>query len=69
MKNQTGFIFKVLIISLLLSVVIKYVGPYLNIPLTAQIVLIIVPLPSIILGIALLWRYQQQQKTNSQQIN
>jgi hypothetical protein len=65
MENQTGFVLKVFLLSAVLSAMIKYVGPYLNIPAESQIVLIIVLLPSLVLAIALWWRNQQQQNSIS----
>jgi len=64
MSTKTGFIFKVLILSTVLSILIKYGGRYLNIPPTSQIALFLVLLPSVILAIALRWRQQQQTSVN-----
>ena len=51
MNNQIGFIFKIAIASLLLSVIIKYGGQMLPLTPTNTIALVIVLLPSIILAI------------------
>lgn len=61
MQNQFGFVLKVFLVSAGLSVLIKYVLPNLSIPGTATNVLIIVFLPTVIMAIVLLWRFQRQQ--------
>ncbi|PPS44158.1 hypothetical protein [Chroococcidiopsis sp. TS-821] len=58
--NQTGFIFKILLLSAVISVLIKYGGAYLPILPTATNALVIVLLPSIVMAIALYRRYYQQ---------
>lgn len=63
MENKTAFILKIFILSFVLSGMIKYGAPYLKIPAESNIVLIIVLLPTILLAIALWWRYQQQQNS------
>jgi membrane protein implicated in regulation of membrane protease activity len=63
MENKTEFILKVFILSAILSAIIKYVCPYFNVPAASEIALIVVFLPSILLAIALWWRYQQQQNS------
>ncbi|MBN3877141.1 MULTISPECIES: hypothetical protein [unclassified Nostoc] len=62
MENQLGLILKLLLLSALLSVLIKYAGPSLSIPATATNALIIVFLPIAIVAIALLWRFQAQKQ-------
>ncbi|MEH2464929.1 hypothetical protein [Nostoc sp.] len=62
MENQLGFVLKLLLLSALLSVLIKYVGPSLSIPATATNALIIVLLPIVIMAIALVWRFQAQKQ-------
>ncbi len=64
MKSQALFIVKLLIISAVLSMAIKYVAPSLAIPPTATNALIAVLLPTIMLAIAFLFRYTtfNQQK-------
>ena len=64
MDNQTGFILKVLVISTGLSVLIKYVGPALEVGATLLNVLILVFLPTLTMAIALWWRAQQQGQQN-----
>ncbi|OKH27003.1 hypothetical protein [Chroogloeocystis siderophila] len=58
--NQTGFIFKVLLLSAVISVLIKYGGSYVLIVPTTINALIVVLLPSIVMAIALFQRFQQQ---------
>lgn len=55
--KQTGFIFKVLVISTGLSILIKYGGPSLSIPPTLTNVLIVVLMPTVVVAIALGGRY------------
>ncbi|MEH2289656.1 hypothetical protein [Nostoc sp.] len=62
MENQLGLILKLLLLSALLSVLIKYAGPSLLIPATASNALIIVLLPIALVAIALLWRFQAQKQ-------
>lgn len=56
MQNQIGFILKLFLLSGLLSALIKYVGPLINIPPRGISALIAVFLPSVVLGIIFLWR-------------
>jgi hypothetical protein len=63
MGNQLGLVLKLLLLSALLSLLIKYAGPSLPIPATATNALIIILLPIVILAIALLWRFQTQKLT------
>jgi hypothetical protein len=62
MENQLGFVLKLLLLSALLSLLIKYVAPSVSIPATATNALIIVLLPNVIIAIALLWRFQAQRQ-------
>lgn len=58
MSIQINFIIKVLVLSLSISLMIKYVSPSLPpIPATSWNALIAVLTPTIILAIALLWRF------------
>ena len=52
---------KILLPSVLISIGIKFLGPRLAIPATTMVVLAIVLLPSLVLGVALLWRGWQQR--------
>ncbi|AFY49318.1 hypothetical protein Nos7524_3526 [Nostoc sp. PCC 7524] len=62
MENQLGFMGKLLLVSALLSGVIKYAAPSFPIPATDANALIIVLLPTVIIAIALLWRFQAQKQ-------
>lgn len=65
MATQASFIFKVLILSAGLSVLIKYGGSSLPVAATLVNVLITVLTPTLIVAIALSWRawkYQQSRK-------
>ncbi len=55
--KQFGFISEVLVISTMLSYLIKYGGPYLSISATSLNALLIVVMPTIVMAIALLARY------------
>lgn len=61
--NQMSFIVKLLVVSALLSGLIKYVAPSVEIPATDAIALMIVLLPTVIIAIALAWRFQIQKQT------
>jgi membrane protein implicated in regulation of membrane protease activity len=63
MENQLGLLLKVFLLSTVLSLLIKYAAPSLAIPGTDINALIIVLLPSVILAIALLWRFQVQKES------
>lgn len=58
--NQTGFIFKVLLLSAAISILIKYGGSYLPLMPTPKNALIVVFLPTLAMAIALFQRFQQQ---------
>ncbi|MHC5937856.1 hypothetical protein [Nostoc sp.] len=62
MENQLGLVLKLLLLSALLSLLIKYAAPSLSIPATASNALIIILLPIVIIAIALLWRFQAQNQ-------
>lgn len=57
LMEQTGFIFKVLVISAGVSILIKYGGPTLSIPPTLTNVLLFVLGPTVVMAIALGTRY------------
>ncbi|MEH2162194.1 MAG: hypothetical protein V7K38_14410 [Nostoc sp.] len=63
MVNQLGLVLKLLLLSALLSLLIKYAGPSVPIPATATNALIIILSPIVIIAIALLWRFQAQKLT------
>ncbi len=58
METQLNFILKVLILSAVVSVLIKYASPSLPIAPTSLNALIGVMTPTIVLAIALWWRTQ-----------
>ena len=59
-----GFILKLLALSALVSVAIKYLGPQVSIAATDINALVIVLLPTVIMAIALFWRFQSAQNQN-----
>lgn len=59
MNSKIGFIVKIAIASLVLSLIIKYGGQTLPISATNTLALIIVLLPSVILGIIFGFKYQK----------
>nr|WP_242039833.1 hypothetical protein [Anabaena sphaerica] len=61
MKNQILFLLKLLLLSTLISFLIKYAGPMFLIPLTSTNALILVLLPTIIMITVLLWRIPAQK--------
>jgi membrane protein implicated in regulation of membrane protease activity len=58
-----GFIVKVMVLSVLLSIGIKYGGPFLPISANATTALIAVLLPSTVLAIVLGWRWQRYRNS------
>ncbi|MBD2440094.1 hypothetical protein [Nostoc sp. FACHB-110] len=63
MENQLIFIAKLLVVSAVLSLLMKYVLPSAPIPATVTNALILVLSPTVIMAIALLWRFQTQKQT------
>lgn len=59
MDNKITFLLKVLLLSLGLSVLIKFIGPLLSIPASSAIALVAVCLPSVILAMLFSWRARQ----------
>ena len=57
MDTQTGFVIKVLLLSAVLSFLIKYGGRYILIQPTNAIATVIVISPSIVIGLVLGWQY------------
>ena len=57
MNTQVGFIFKILLVSTLLSILIKYGGEYVPIQPTTTTAMIIVLFPSVAIGFLLGWQY------------
>ncbi|OUL27820.1 hypothetical protein BV378_08655 [Nostoc sp. RF31YmG] len=62
MENKLGLVVKVFLLSMMLSLLIKYAAPSLMIPGTDTIALVMVLLPAVIMAIALLWRFQGQKQ-------
>ncbi|MGL5835235.1 MAG: hypothetical protein ACRC1Z_18705 [Waterburya sp.] len=57
--NQAFFIFKILLWSTGLSLLVKYGGGYLELQPTTTTALTIVLMPSLVIGLILGWRYSQ----------
>jgi hypothetical protein len=64
MKIQTGFIIKILLLSTGLSYLIKYGGQQIIIQPTNSLALIIVLLPSVIMGLVLGRQYYKTSKSD-----
>jgi hypothetical protein len=62
MKNQLGFLLKLLLLSALISFLIKYASPMFLIPATSTNALILILLPTIIMTAVLLWRLPAQKQ-------
>lgn len=62
LATDTGLILKMFALATVTSVAIKFIGPGLAIPATNRIVLIAVLLPSLLIGLALIWRGWQQYR-------
>ncbi|HLO84197.1 MAG TPA: hypothetical protein VK203_04160 [Nostocaceae cyanobacterium] len=63
MENQLGFLLKLLLLSALLSLLIKYSGAFLTIPATATNATFIVLLPTLVMIAVLLWRLPKQEQS------
>jgi hypothetical protein len=59
MNNQAIFVFKILLFSLGLSLLVKYGGGYLKLQPTTITALTIILTPSVVIGLILGWRYYQ----------
>ncbi|NJO40314.1 MAG: hypothetical protein HC769_01880 [Cyanobacteria bacterium CRU_2_1] len=59
--DKLNFILKVLLLSAAIAVVIRYVAPSLAIPATLTNTLIAVFLPTVIMAIALGWRWMKAE--------
>lgn len=57
---MTGFVIKVFLFSIVLSFAIKYGGPYLPVAGTTMTALVAVLSPTILMAIALGWRWQKR---------
>lgn len=63
MKNQLFFLLKLLLLSTVISFLIKYAGPMLLLPATSLNALILVLLPTLIMITLLLWRMPAQKQS------
>ncbi|MCX7593226.1 MAG: hypothetical protein N2235_05600 [Fischerella sp.] len=63
MESQIRFLLKVFLLSAAISVLIKYAGYFFCIPATTMNALILVFLPTVLMAIALLWRFQAQKQS------
>lgn len=63
MKDQLSFVLKVFLLSVVISLLIKYVGSFIFIPATSVNALIIVLFPTVIMAIALAWRFQAHKQS------
>jgi hypothetical protein len=60
MNSQGMFIFKILLLSTGLSLLVKYGGGYLELQPTTATALTIVLMPSLVLGLILGWQYLRE---------
>jgi hypothetical protein len=63
MEDQFSFVLKVFLLSAVISLLIKSVGPFLFIPATPLNALMIVLLPTVMMAIALVWRFQAHKQS------
>jgi hypothetical protein len=61
MHTQAGLVFKVFMISVGLSILIKYGGPILPIVPNRTIALIAISFPMLVIALALWWRSQNNE--------
>ncbi len=59
MNTQAGFILKILLLSTVISIVIKYGGQLIPLKPTTSLALITVFLPSLIIALILGWQYRK----------
>jgi hypothetical protein len=64
MNSQAIFIFKILLLSTGLSLLVKYGGGYLELQPTTITALTIVLMPSLVISLVLGWRYYQTSDLN-----
>ncbi|BAY61532.1 hypothetical protein NIES22_15990 [Calothrix brevissima NIES-22] len=62
MENKLGLLLKVFVLSTVLSFLIKYAAPSLRVPGTDAVALLMVLSPTVIMAIALFWRFQTQKQ-------
>ncbi|WP_110984443.1 hypothetical protein [Acaryochloris thomasi] len=57
--NLWIFLVKILVLSAVISVAIRYLGPLLPLPATSSVALALVLSPTVIMSVALAWRANQ----------
>lgn len=62
MQNQLGLVFKLFLLSSVLSLLIKYGGESLAIPANTGNVVVIILLPTLIIATLLLWRIPRHKE-------
>ena len=62
MAQQLGFIIKLFLVSTIFSLLIKYVAPSFTIAPTTNNTLIVISLPSLLIGLLLGWRSSKTSK-------
>jgi hypothetical protein len=60
--SNWGFIFKVIVLSALISVAIKVAGPFISLPATPAVALTLVLSPTVLMSLILFWRTQRQRR-------
>lgn len=60
--SNWGFIFKVMVLSALISVAIKVAGPLMSLPTTPAVALTLVLSPTVVMSLILFWRTQRQRR-------
>ncbi len=68
MNTQVSFILKVVLLSIGLSLMIKYSGIFLTIAPKPIYALVAIFLPFLMVAIALGWRFQKQRQMDKQKI-
>lgn len=59
MKSQATVLLKILLLSSLIALLIRYVVPGLNVPATSTVALGLVLTPTLVMGLLLGWRSRQ----------
>jgi predicted membrane chloride channel (bestrophin family) len=65
MQGEVGFVLKMLIVSIALSIAIKQIAPHLHIAASTGGVLASVILPSVTIALLLGWRSQREHQPHS----
>ena len=60
-EKMKEFIFKIVLLSLILSLLIKYAGPFLSVPATSVSVILGITLPTLAMAIILAWRQRYSE--------